>query len=118
MVCGVSRLPWFSAIAYRLACSIPPSAPLALRRVAAKVSLYGGIHSGSGIAAICWFIAFVGYATRDVARAGSTSTTLTVSVLSLSYVVLLLLVTLVVLAYPLFRFLKHDVFEFSHRFIA
>lgn len=41
---------------FRLATSVPKSAPLAVRRRLAKVYHFGGIHVGAAVAAVGWFL--------------------------------------------------------------
>ncbi len=115
VICGLTRLPYVINGMYLVICAIPRSAPLLLRRAAAKVSHYGGVHSGCGIAACCWYICYIAVITRDFAISDPLQRPST-AVLVLGYLVLIMLSGTILVAYPIFRFIKHDVFEFTHRF--
>ena len=115
VICGLARLPYVINAMYWIVCAIPRSAPLLLRRTAAKVSHYGGVHSGCGVAAFCWYLCYVAVLTRNFATTTPPQRPST-AVLVLAYLVLLVLMAMIVAAYPMFRFMKHDVFEFTHRF--
>ena len=61
-----------------------------------------------------WLIIFAAQATRELATGGPASP-LTVAV---SYIILLLLLAIIFLAYPGFRVIFHNHFETSHRFLG
>ncbi|THH30562.1 hypothetical protein EUX98_g3625 [Antrodiella citrinella] len=63
---------------------------------------------------LVWLCAFAGQATREVIQHGPTS----VPTLAVTYVILLLLVGIVVFAYPKARTTHHDSFEKTHRFLG
>ena len=44
---------------FTVACSVPTSWPLFIRRICAKIFHIGGIHSSAGIASVIWFFAFL-----------------------------------------------------------
>ncbi len=115
VICGLARLPYVINGMFLLIHSFPLSAPLILRCSAAKVSHYGGVHSGCGSAAFCWYICAIAVVTRDYVQSEPPQRPST-GVVVLLYLVLLLLSAMILVAYPLFRFMKHDVFEFTHRF--
>lgn len=115
VICGLARLPYVVNGMYLVICALPRSTPLFLRRTAAKVSHYGGVHSGCGVAAFCWYICYVAVLTRDFATTDSPQRPST-AVLVLAYLVLVMLTAMILVAYPKLRFIKHDVFEFTHRF--
>ncbi|KAK2802003.1 hypothetical protein FQN51_004913 [Onygenales sp. PD_10] len=112
MVCGLARQPLVVNAIFVVLCCIPRSAPLRLRCIAAKVYHYGGIHSGCGVASFFWYVGLVALVTRKYIGGHEIST----AVLSLSYVILVLLIGILVVAYPHFRFKRHDYFELTHRF--
>lgn len=97
---------------FRVACSIPHSAPLAIRRQAAKVYSYGGVHSSCNIAGTMWFIAYYVLTTYSFCSNGSWQ----LGVATTSAIALLLLVLIVAFAHPWLRIRYHDVFEATHRF--
>ncbi|KAG5640553.1 hypothetical protein DXG03_008119 [Asterophora parasitica] len=53
--------------------SIPPSWPLWIRRVAARVYHIGGLHSGAGASGTLWLILFCGVGTKEVVSGGRVS---------------------------------------------
>ncbi|KAJ4482067.1 hypothetical protein J3R30DRAFT_3286838 [Lentinula aciculospora] len=96
-------------------CSAPKSWPLWIRLKLCRVySLPGGIHSGSAISGTVWLILFVGQATRNFVEGGTVST----STLGVTYSILLLLLTMILFAYPSLRSKRHDTFEYLHRFMG
>ena len=100
-------------ILFLVASSMPPWMPLVFRRSVAKVYEYGGLHSGCGVAAACWFITFVSFATEDLTQ----SRTL-LPVVIIAYFILALLIVLLAFAHPNFRRRYHDYFEMTHRFVG
>ncbi|KFY29922.1 hypothetical protein V494_08373 [Pseudogymnoascus sp. VKM F-4513 (FW-928)] len=92
---------------FTLACSVPTSAPLFIRRNCAKVYHIGGLHSGAGVAATTWLVVFTIVATIESAHP---------AVLAVSYTLIALLVGIVVSAHPTFRAQFHNRFELIHRF--
>ncbi|CAN7361201.1 hypothetical protein LJR042_002135 [Microbacterium maritypicum] len=93
---------------FRLATSVPKSAPLAVRRRLAKVYHFGGIHVGAAVAAVGWFLG--GAATVVFSDS--------FSVFSKGVAVALVacLVGILVPALPPIRQRRHDLFEMTHRF--
>ncbi|KAJ7194602.1 hypothetical protein GGX14DRAFT_678823 [Mycena pura] len=65
MVTLLFRQENFVNLLYEIAVSCAHSAPLWLRRQLAKVFHYGGAHSGSGVAAVVWYIMYTAVTTRD-----------------------------------------------------
>jgi len=110
-VCGLARHNLVVNAMFASVQFIPRTAPLRLRRIASKVFHYGGVHSGCGVAACIWYIAFVGTLTYQYKPSPKSTT-----VLVLAYVILALLVAIIVSAYPAIRFKMHDKFELTHRF--
>lgn len=43
---------------FSVACAVPTSWPLAIRRIAGRVYHHGGAHSGSAISAVVWLVYF------------------------------------------------------------
>jgi hypothetical protein len=87
--------------------------PLSVRRRLAKIYCFGGIHSGCGVAATCWYILFLGLSIFDYITYGEplgSKPTLIVA-----FATLLLMVTIVAGAHPSVRNHLHDYFELSHR---
>ncbi|MCJ1230138.1 hypothetical protein MMC12_006809 [Toensbergia leucococca] len=115
MVSGLARSPYVVNAMLLALCSVPRTAPLCLRRRAAKISHYGGIHSGCGVAALIWYFAFVGLASRDYALSQPPQIR-SAQVVVIMYLILFLLTIMIIAAHPTFRFKKHDIFELTHRF--
>ncbi|KAL1301945.1 hypothetical protein AAFC00_002404 [Neodothiora populina] len=99
-------------VLFRIVCCVPHSAPLWFRRRLAKVYSYGGVHSGCGVAATFWYIAYCGLMIHNFTRGGSVDIGLVVT----TGVVLFLLVLILVFAHPYLRMRFHDHFERIHRF--
>lgn len=96
--------------------SWPKMFPLTIRRIFAKVYSYGGIHSGSSIAATLWYISFLALMTKDFA-----STELSVLrgyIYLVSYTVIVLLCLIITFALPGVRVCMHNWFEGIHRFMG
>lgn len=92
---------------FTIACSVPTSASIWVRRNCAKVYHIGGLHSGFAVAATFWLIAFTITATVR----GSCPAALVIS-----YGLVGLLITILALAHPTFRAQFHNHFEMVHRF--
>jgi hypothetical protein len=112
---GLARQPLMVNVMFKCACSLPRSAPLRLRRLAAKIFHYGGVHSGCGVSAVLWYVAFVGILTKQ-ATSPATAPLASPTIVVLAWLIMLLLLAIVIAAYPTFRFKRHDYFELTHRF--
>ena len=97
---------------FRIFWRVPHSAPLRLRRMVARVYENGGVHSGSAVAGTIWFILLTIAVTVDFVQDVLRS----IPILTLTYVLVSLLIVIVILAYPRFRFFSHNAFEYTHRF--
>jgi hypothetical protein len=93
---------------------MPVSAPLRVRRLLCKIYEYGGVHSGAAVCSLIWFALFTGFFTRDFALSISHKLR-NPAILTITYILLLLLLSLVVTAYPRFRITSHNTFENVHR---
>lgn len=91
---------------------VPLSAPLYLRRILTKVYEYGGVHSGAAFCSVIWFSLFTGYLTKDFMASGTFKDP---AVMTATYILLTILISLVITAYPKFRFSSHNAFENFHR---
>ena len=95
-------------------CAIPRTAHFFIRHTEAELPHFGGVHSGCGVAALLWYIAFCGITTRDfVTNVPLIHDTVLIIVM---YMILCLLLFIVIAAYPALRFKFHDCFELTHRF--
>ncbi|KAL0942704.1 uncharacterized protein CTRU02_200590 [Colletotrichum truncatum] len=93
----------------------PAKAPLSVRRLFAKVYSYGGIHSGCGVAAFFWFVAFLVVLTAEFKNPGAA---LRAYILLDSYLICVLLALIIGFAHPRARVLLHNWFEGTHRFLG
>lgn len=120
LACGLARQPLVVNSIFRIVLSVPRSAPFALRKIASKVYHYGGIHSGCGIAALVWYVGFIGVMSHQYWTASTVSAATAVSFsaapVALAYIILVLLLAIIVVAHPTFRMKRHDYFELTHRF--
>lgn len=87
-----------------LATSVPKHWPLRIRWTLGKVYHFGGLHVGGAVCATAWFLVLA------VTTAGPPF------VLALTWAIMAVLATLVVLALPRLRAKHHDLFERAHRF--
>ncbi|CAG7928912.1 unnamed protein product [Penicillium olsonii] len=117
LVCGLARQPLVVNAIFKVVLSMPRSAPLALRRTAAKVYHYGGVHSGCGVASLIWYVGFVGVLSHEYWNPSSGPDLITTKApVILSYAILVLLLAIIVVAHPAVRMKRHDYFELTHRF--
>lgn len=58
--------------------AVPPSWPLFIRRICARVYHIGGLHSGAGVSGVLWLILFTARATQEVIRGHGVSLILVV----------------------------------------
>lgn len=94
----------------------PRHLPLPLRRLLAKIYSYGGIHSGCGVAATVWYIAFLTQLTRSYVK--EVLNPYRCYIVFVSYGIVVLLVTILVFAHPSLRVHLHNWFECTHRFFG
>lgn len=97
---------------FRVACLLPNHAPLSIRKRAAKVYSYGGLHSGCAVSAFLWYIFTVVLVITKFHGTDAESNTLA----GLTIVTLAIFVVIIVLSHPYIRRRKHDIWEASHRF--
>jgi hypothetical protein len=98
------------------ACSrLSTSFPLSIRRHFARVYHNGGVHSGCAVSASVWWIIFTGAATGN-AFSSNPAHPIDMATLLLSYLILLLLMAILIMAYPAIRAKLHNQFECTHRF--
>ena len=113
MVAILFRQEDFVNICYEIAVTVPHSVPISIRRCLAKVFHYGGAHSGSGTAAVVWFILYTAVSTRDYIHAPNKGALVN---LVMSYILVTMLMFILGAAHPRFRVMFHDYFEATHRF--
>ncbi|KAF9256543.1 nonribosomal peptide synthetase 12 [Marasmius fiardii PR-910] len=99
---------------FNVFCAVPPSWPLSIRRVCARVYHIGGLHSGCAISGVIWLCVLTARATKDVVEGAQTS----IPTLVVSWVILVFLFGIVIFAHPSLRLKRHDFFERVHRFMG
>ncbi|PNS21126.1 hypothetical protein CAC42_3464 [Sphaceloma murrayae] len=99
-------------VLFWLACSLPVWTPLPIRRRAAKVYSYGGIHSACGLSGTVWYLVFAVLAMTQYPRGGPIEVALAVT----TGITLMLLITILIFAYPTIRMKLHNHFEATHRY--
>ncbi|THH01899.1 hypothetical protein EW026_g863 [Hermanssonia centrifuga] len=72
------------------------------------------LHSGCAISGLLWLIAFTAQATKEFIRKEKTS----IGTIAVTYFILVLLIGIVLFAYPKNRSVHHDAFERTHRFLG
>ena len=115
MVAVLMRQEHVVNIVYWLATRLPTSYPLFVRRQFARVFHIGGVHSGCAVSATMWWIVFTAVASSNFSN-GDREYPVNGGMLILTYLVLMLLAVIVVMAYPAVREATHDQFEWTHRF--
>jgi amino acid adenylation domain-containing protein len=100
---------------FTVACSVPTSWPLAIRRHMARIFHIGGIHSSCAIASVLWFTIFTVGASLELAKEPAIRC-LTLAPIVLTYLVWPILVTIAATSHPTFRAKHHDLWEAIHRF--
>ncbi|WZH46794.1 Non-ribosomal peptide synthetase [Fusarium acuminatum] len=118
LLCAVLIRQEYVVNAIFFVCSrVPTSFPLSIRRHFARVYHNGGVHSGCAISATTWWAMYSVSVSRDFLLAEDQPAIKCV-VLALTYVILVLLIFILVMAYPTIRMKMHDQFEWAHRFIG
>ncbi|KAJ2901729.1 uncharacterized protein MKZ38_001539 [Zalerion maritima] len=90
--------------------------PLRLRLLLAKVYSYGGIHSGCGVAATFWYIAYLVLLTQQLDT--TPNPIVRGFVFLVSYSIVFCLATILFFAHPTMRVKVHNWFEGIHRFVG
>ncbi|KAK3686789.1 hypothetical protein LTR37_019468 [Vermiconidia calcicola] len=111
-VAALARHEHFINLLFRLVCFLPHGTPLAIRKSAAMVYSYGGVHSGCGISALLWYVIYtvlmaLQYRGPDGIRMALSATTA---------VTLMLLILIIAMAHPFIRRRWHNKWELSHRY--
>lgn len=101
----INSLYWFF-------CLTPTSWPLRIRRTIAKFYHFGGVHSGCGVSAVTWFILFTALITRNYVLGDFNEP----AIMAITYILLILFMSICIFAIPKFRIFSHNSFEAVHRF--
>lgn len=118
---GLARQPLVVNALFYTFGLLPRSAPLPLRRLAAKMYCYGGVHSGCGVSAFVRCNALVGIVSYQYTyqkHGTATSSKMTPAILALAWIIDSLLLAIIIAAYPAIRSKLHDYFELIHRFCS
>ena len=97
---------------YTICCWTPLWMPLRFRRLVAKVYEFGGVHSGCATSATVWFILYTALVTKQQADGVFDQP----AVITITYILLVLFVSICIFAIPKFRIFSHNTFEAIHRF--
>ncbi|KAG9249386.1 uncharacterized protein F5Z01DRAFT_669330 [Emericellopsis atlantica] len=105
---------------YTVACSVPKSWPLWIRRRAARVFHLGGVHSGAGVSAALWMFANTtgDTACMTLGTCGGHWGKPSVAVKVITWIIAALFVAMMAMAYPTVRKAHHNRFEVVHRFVG
>jgi len=106
------RQDYMKNLMYYACWSVPPSAPLWLRKKLAFVYEKGGVHSGAAISSCLWLGMFTGYLWAAFKTQGCSD----FAVLTFDVMLVVLLLLIVITAIPQVRRRYHDMFEVAHRF--
>lgn len=111
MVAVLIRQDYVVNILYKMTWLVPISAPLRLRCIVGKVYELGGVHSGSAVCSVIWFSLLSGFLTQQFVIGNLRDPGL----MTFTYVLLGLLLSLIITAYPTIRSMAHNTFENIHR---
>jgi hypothetical protein len=107
------RQQYIINLLFKLATSAPTHWPLSIRWILGKVYHFGGLHVGGVVMGTVWFAAFVAGLTYHLANG---LPGVSVGTVALTYALLAVLLSMIILALPPLRARYHDLFERSHRF--
>jgi hypothetical protein len=107
------RQDYLVNLLFRIAWLVPWSAPLILRRLAARVYCYGGLHSGAAVAGTVWWISFTAMTSRMFIKEASV-----LAAAIIAWLLLSLLLVILTLSLPPMRARFHNTFEITHRFLG
>lgn len=106
----------FVNLLFKMATCTGVRLPLNVRWMLGKIYHFGGLHSGCSMSATVWLLLFTISAT--ILRALNSPLQPSIALLALTYAILVMLVTIIVLALPALRSRFHNSFEASHRFLG
>ena len=106
------RQEYFINFLYTALCWTPHWMPLRFRRVIAKFYHFGGVHSGSAVSATMWFTLYTVLLTKQYIDDDFRD----ITVLTITYALVCLLILICIFAIPRFRFSSHNLFELCHRY--
>ncbi|MCJ1459728.1 hypothetical protein MMC28_010107 [Mycoblastus sanguinarius] len=97
---------------YTVFCWTPLWMPLRIRRMVAKLYHFGGVHSGCAVSSVAWFILYTALVTKEYADGNLNEP----AVIAITYILLVLFLSICLFAIPKFRIFSHNTFEAVHRF--
>lgn len=106
---------------YAILCSVPNSWPLFIRRKAAKIYHFGGVHSGAAVCAGLWLLASNIYSVSCQVAPNTCyadGPTVSVAPAVIAWILTGLFFVMFGFAWPPFRRRNHNVFEKVHRFVG
>ncbi|CAI6292490.1 unnamed protein product [Periconia digitata] len=105
----------FLNLIYEILSCAPHSWPLSIRKRLAKVFHYGGVHSGSGVAAVVWYIMYTVESTLLMIEDKNTHNDILANMVC-SWILVTGFLLILATAHPRFRRSFHNSFEAFHRF--
>lgn len=108
------RQDYLVNLLYRTAWLVPWSFPLSVRKIMARVYCYGGIHSGAAVAGTLWWTIFTAVMSWTLFQEKACAST----GVFVAWTSLILLLAILILAYPTMRARYHNTFETMHRFLG
>lgn len=111
----VIRQQYVINLLFKVATSVPTSAPLRLRQLMGKVYHFGGLHIGGAIAGTLWMTILMGSVAYQH-WAGLPGVSMSGATIMSAVQISLLLVLMLVMAIPAIRQKFHNHFEIVHRF--
>lgn len=105
---------------YTITCSVPKSWPLGIRKRAARIFHFGGVHSGAGVGAALWLLAnnIGDAACMATGQCSGTWGQQSIAAKVVSWILTLGFIAMLTMAYPTMRKKYHDSFERTHRFVG
>ncbi|KAH8808547.1 hypothetical protein F5884DRAFT_858077 [Xylogone sp. PMI_703] len=112
MLAVLIRQDYVLNILFKICWCVPFWTPLRIRRSLAKIYEFGGLHSGTAVCSLLWFIMLTVVLTWEWMSIRIRDPFVIFS----SYTIAALLFAMVVSAYPEIRIVWHNTFEVLHRF--
>lgn len=112
VVTSIARHEHFINMLFRIVIAIPLTWPLSVRRHAAKIYSYGGIHSACGVSALLWYICFSVLLLCNYHGPEGILNAFRITVA----IMLFIFFILIGLAYPTIRSQYHNQWEWTHRY--
>ncbi|KAL6705027.1 hypothetical protein ACN47E_007430 [Coniothyrium glycines] len=108
------RQDYLVNLLFRAAWLVPWNVPLAIRKVVARVYCYGGLHSGAAVAGTIWWLVF----TISMTWLFLQDSIYPFPIIVITWILLVLLTSILILSLPGLRTKYHNAFEQTHRFLG